>query len=57
MSHPRRTTFGSCGLRTGRRIVPPPPGPITLQASRRGPGAAASATTGRIEAATIAAAQ
>src|SRR5512139_3919688 len=51
MSQPRRTTLGSWGLIAGRRIVPPPPGPITVQASRRalraGPSSAASAGTAR----------
>ena len=35
MSQPSTTRRGSCGLTAGRRIVPPPPGPMTRQASMR----------------------
>ena len=55
MSQPSITTFGSWGLIAGRRMVPPPPGPITRQASSRalraGPGSAAAASVARAAAA------
>src|SRR4029453_10433787 len=48
MSQPSITTFGSCGLMAGRRVVPPPPGPMTRHASRRtgcvGPSGTGGAT-------------
>src|SRR5271157_4290741 len=52
MSQPTKAIFGSCGLTVGWYIVPPPPGPITSQASLRAlpglaPGAAAGAGAAR----------
>ena len=43
MSQCSTTIRGSCGLMVGAIIVPPPPGPMMVQGSKRGAGAGLSA--------------